>query len=93
MRWISARGLFKTLTAFTAVIGSLFARGVSFEVASQADIEKRSAVFTDRGDFQAVRHSDILNGIFAGERQFGNFCICNRAVQNIKIADTFVFQI
>lgn len=43
MRLISARGLFKTLTAFTAVIGSLFARGASFEVASQADIEKYAA--------------------------------------------------
>lgn len=43
MRLISARGLFKTLTAFTAVIGSLFARGASFEVASQADIEKCAA--------------------------------------------------
>ena len=40
---ISARGLFKTLTAFTAVIGSLFARGASFEVASESDIEKYSA--------------------------------------------------
>ena len=43
MRLISARGLFKTLTAFTAVIGSLFARGASFEVASPADIEKYAA--------------------------------------------------
>ena len=43
MRLISTRGLFKTLTAFTAVIGSLFARGASFEVASQADIEKYAA--------------------------------------------------
>lgn len=43
MRLISARGLFKTLTAFTAVIGSLFARGASFEVASSADIEKYAA--------------------------------------------------
>lgn len=43
MRLISARGLFKSLTAFTAVIGSLFARGASFEVASQADIEKYAA--------------------------------------------------
>lgn len=43
MRLISARGLLKTLTAFTAVIGSLFARGASFEVASFADIEKYAA--------------------------------------------------
>lgn len=43
MRLISARGLFKTLTAFAAVIGPLFARGASFEVASPADIEKYSA--------------------------------------------------
>ena len=40
MRLISVRGLFKTLTAFTAVIGSLFARAATFVPASQADVEK-----------------------------------------------------
>ncbi|MBO7207195.1 MAG: hypothetical protein J6W10_06240, partial [Kiritimatiellae bacterium] len=60
MRLISARGLFKTLTAFTAVIGSLFARGASFEVASQADIEKYVAA--TGGD--EVRKIDNGDGTF-----------------------------
>jgi hypothetical protein len=43
MRLISFRSLLKTLTAFAAVTMPYFARGASFEAASQADIEKYAA--------------------------------------------------
>ena len=77
MRLISARGLFKTLTAFTAVIGSLFARGASFEVASPADIEKYAAA--SGGD--EVRKIDNGDGtidfihIFTNTAQAANFTV------------------
>ena len=85
MRLISARGLFKTLTAFAAVIGSLFARGASFEVASQADIEKYAAA--SGGD--EVRKIDNGDGtidfihIFSNTSGTANFTVpSENAIRN-----------